>query len=379
MSKLPLKIGKSLQKRKDDGSFRTLKISTGLVDFSSNDYLGFAGNLQIFERVGTILKENRIGKNGAGGSRLLTGNHILYPQAEDRIAAYHKAEAALIFNSGYDANLGFFSAVPGKGDVILYDEFIHASIRDGIQLSRAKAFKFRHNDLEDLEKKVSRLKNDISGEVYLVTESVFSMDGDSPNLELLAAYADVNNFHLIIDEAHAVGIHGAGIIAEKELQEKTFARIVTFGKALGTHGAAILGSEDLKDYLINFSRSLIYSTALPPHALATVIAAYQELEGHGQKEVQKLQERIRFFRRRISKMEFPQHFLESQSAIQVFLFPGNDNVKRASKKLTEKGFDVKPILSPTVPKGEERLRICLHSFNGEEEISELLSALKLLK
>lgn len=372
MSKMPLKIGKSLQKRKTEGSFRELKFSKDLVDFSSNDYLGFAGNLRIYQRAGAILKERRMEINGAGGSRLLTGNHPLYPRAEALIADYHKAGAALIFNSGYDANLGFFSAVPGKGDLILYDELIHASIRDGIQLSRAKTFKFRHNDLEDLKNKMNRLKNDIFGDIYLVTESVFSMDGDSPDLEALVNYTREENIFLVVDEAHAVGVNGRGLIAENGLQDKVFARLVTFGKATGAHGAAILGSPNLKDYLINFSRSLIYSTALPPHAIATVIAAYEELEEQGETEIKKLRDRITFFSGEVSKREFPKHFLTSNSAIQGFLIPGNDQVKEASVKLAEKGFDVKPILSPTVPKGQERLRICLHSFNSEEEISNLI-------
>ncbi|SOC79086.1 8-amino-7-oxononanoate synthase [Salinimicrobium sediminis] len=378
MSKLPIKIGKSLENRKAGGAFRVLKSSEGLLDFSSNDYLGFAGDQWIFERSDQILKQNSLLKNGSGGSRLLTGNHQLFAPGEDLIAAYHKAEAALIFNSGYDANVGFFSAVPGRGDYIFYDELIHASIRDGIGLSAAKAIKFRHNDVGDLQEKIRRLKNGISGEVYIVTESIFSMDGDSPNLTLLATYAEENNFHLVIDEAHAVGIYRAGIIAEQGLQEKIFARIVTFGKALGTHGAAVLGSKDLRDYLINFSRSFIYSTALAPHSVAAVIAAYENLKGEGISEIEKLRENIRFFKAEVSKKEFREQFLESDSAIHCFIIPGNKEVKAASQSLAAAGFDVRPILSPTVPAGRERLRICLHSFNSKTEIEDLFKALKML-
>lgn len=375
MSKLPIKIGKSLENRKAGGAFRVLKSSEGLVDFSSNDYLGFAGDQLIFERSAQILKQNSLLKNGSGGSRLLTGNHKLFPQAEELIAAYHKAEAALIFNSGYDANVGFFSAVPGRGDYIFYDELIHASIRDGIGLSTAKAIKFRHNDVEDLQEKILRLKNGISGEVYIVTESIFSMDGDTPNLHQLAAFAEENNFHLVIDEAHAVGVKKAGLIAEENLEEKIFARIVTFGKALGAHGAAVLGSTELRDYLINFSRSFIYSTALAPHSVAAIIAAYEQLQGEGISEVEKLQDNISYFKAEVAKKGFQKHFLESVSAIHCCIIPGNEKVKAVSQNLAAAGFDVRPILSPTVPEGRERLRICLHSFNSKEEITALLDHL----
>ncbi|NJY61218.1 8-amino-7-oxononanoate synthase [Salinimicrobium sp. CDJ15-81-2] len=376
MSKLPIKIGKSLEKRKSTGSLRELKFSEDLVDFSSNDYLGFAGDKGIFDRSSQILKENLLLKTGSGGSRLLTGNHRLFAPAEELIAAYHKAEAALIFNSGYDANVGFFSAVPGRGDYILYDELIHASIRDGIGLSAAKAIKFRHNDVGDLQEKIRRLKNGISGEMYIVTESVFSMDGDTPDLHLLAAFAEEHNFHLVIDEAHAVGVNKAGLIAEENLEEKIFARIVTFGKALGAHGAAVLGSTELRDYLINFSRSFIYSTALAPHAVAAIIAAYENLQGEGISEIEKLRENIRFFKAEVSKRGCQKQFLESNSAIHCCIIPGNTGVKAASQSLAAAGFDVRPILSPTVPIGRERLRICLHSFNSKTEIEELLTALK---
>jgi 8-amino-7-oxononanoate synthase len=376
MISLPLKVVKSLEKRKSSGSLRELKFCEDAVDLSSNDYLGFAANGQIFKRAGEILEENRLLKNGSGGSRLLTGNHLLYPVAEAVIAAYHTAAAALIFNSGYDANVGFFSAVPGRGDIILYDEYIHASIRDGISLSAAKAFKFQHNDLSDLKNKISRLKNDIFGEVYIVTESIFSMDGDTPDLNALAAFAEEHKFFLIVDEAHAVGVRRRGIIAEAGLQDRVFARIITFGKAMGVHGAAILGSKELKSFLVNYARSFIYSTALPPHAVASVIAAYQHLEQDGDAEIEKLQENIRFFKAEVSKRGFQKHFLESDSAIQCCVIDGNERVKLASELLLKAKFDVRPILSPTVPTGKERLRICLHSFNSKEEIKGIFEVLK---
>lgn len=376
MMRLPINVVKSLEKRKATGAFRELKFSKDAVDFTSNDYLGFAGNQQIFERTGAILREYSLSKNGSGGSRLLSGNHLLYPVAEAAVAAYHKAESALIFNSGYDANLGLFSAVPRRGDAIFYDEFIHASIRDGINLSAAKAFKFKHNNLEDLKAKVDRLKHDILGEVYIVTESIFSMDGDTPDLHSFCRFASESSAHLIVDEAHSVGVQEAGFVARAGLEQQVFARIITFGKALGVHGAAIVGPEELTSFLVNYARSFIYSTALPPHSVASILAAYGHLENEGTAETGKLQENIRYFKAEVTRRGLEKHFLKSESAIHCCILPGNERVKSASKKLLEAKFDVRPILSPTVPEGKERLRICLHSFNSKEEIVNLLEVLK---
>src|SRR5690606_16899740 len=242
---------------------------------------GFSKSQKIFENSLKLLAKGNI-QNGATGSRLLSGNHSLYDEVEDMLCDYHKTEAALVFNSGYDANIGFFSSVPQRGDIIFYDEFIHASIRDGIKMSNARAYKFKHNDIQDLRAHIERsLKvNNEGSELYIVTESVFSMDGDSPNLNTLVNICEKYSCHLMVDEAHAVGVfgkNGIGLLQEMGIQDKVFARIITFGKALGCHGAAVLGNMELKDYLVNFARSFIYTTALPPHSLATILSAYNEL------------------------------------------------------------------------------------------------------
>lgn len=387
MQRFPIKLGKSLEKRKQTGSFRELKKSEGFTDLSSNDYLGFAGDELISQKAGEMLEAYDLKKNGATGSRLLSGNHLLYDLAENFLTEFHQTQSALIFNSGYDANVGLFSSVPARGDLIFYDEYIHASIRDGIAMSKAKAFKFAHNDLNDLRAKVDRLVNSGAGEVYIVTESVFSMDGDMPNLKEWVHYSDLNGFYLIVDEAHACGIlgeKGEGLVQQLGLQEKVFARLVTFGKALGAHGAAILGSQTLKDYLVNYARSFIYTTALPPHAIATVLAAYQNLEeGYtvrygDMSAISKLQDNISFFRREVLRKGLITHFISSHSAIQSCVVPGNIRVKEISRELAAKGFDVKPILSPTVGEGMERLRFCIHSYNSRDELKEVLKNLAAL-
>ncbi len=382
---LPKKLQNKLDKRKDESSLRVLDF-TGkgekLADFSSNDYLGFSKNETIFSRAGEILKEHNLQQNGATGSRLLSGNHKIYQLAEDFLAETHKVESALIFNSGYDANVGFFSSVPQRGDIILYDELIHASIRDGMQMGLAKTYKFRHNDLADLEKKLADWSKPNPHErvVYVVTESVFSMDGDSPQLQKMADLCEKFGAKLVVDEAHALGVFGFGLIDTLGLRHAIFARLVTFGKAMGCHGAAILGNTDLKSYLVNFARSLIYTTALPPHAVATIIAAYEQLLHVKNRTVDQLNENIRFFDQKTAFLDLKSSFIPSKSAIKFIVIPGNNQVKSLSRKLKTAGFEVKAILSPTVPEGEERLRFCLHSYNTKEEISEVLNLLsKLLK
>lgn len=413
---LPKKLENKLKLRSEANALRSLSSLPfeGLgeaIDFSSNDYLGFAKNKAIFARTGEILKEHNLEYNGATGSRMLSGNHQLYELTESFIAQMHQVEAALIFNSGYDANVGFFSSVPQRGDVILYDEFIHASIRDGIQMSHAKAYKFRHNDLANLESKLSLRAQSRSrvchtepvevesgaqsGQqnaeaIYIVTESVFSMDGDSPDLKEMNDLCEKYGAYFVVDEAHALGIFNTGLIDELNLGHRVFARLVTFGKALGCHGAAILGSAQLKSYLVNFARSLIFTTGLPPHSVATILASYKQLTDvtpsgsaeHRRSKVEglpdtltKLRENIQYFRKEIKKQNLQAYFITSNSAIQSAIIAGNNRVKAISRKLKEEGFDVKAILSPTVPLGQERLRFCLHSYNSQSEIQTVLELL----
>ena len=288
---------------------------------------------------------------------------------EDQVANFHKGEAAILYNSGYDANIGLLSCVPQKGDTIIYDFLSHASIRDGIRLSAAQSFSFRHNDPDDLE---SRLKT-ATGNVFVATESVFSMDGDLAPLREMSQLCERYSANLIVDEAHATGVlgpRGAGLVQEYGLEQHCFARIYTFGKALGCHGAVIVGSGRLKDYLVNFSRPFIYTTALPPAALMAIEKSY-ELFPEMDYEREKLGQLIEKFRS--AKLNFQK--LESSTSIQGVIVPGNENAKQLSASLLSKGLDVRPILYPTVPRGSERLRIVMHSFNTFSEVDLLINGL----
>lgn len=376
MKKLPKSLEKKLELREEQNALRQLPSSNSLIDFASNDYIGFAKNETIFNQTHDFLLAKNIKVNGATGSRLLSGNHIVYQETEAFIAQFHKVESSLIFNSGYDANVGLFSSVPQRNDVILFDELCHASIRDGIQMSNAKAFKFQHNDLEDLEKLILKFTSDTS-ELYIVTESVFSMDGDTPNLEQMLFLSEKYRAYLIVDEAHALGVFGntgEGVVQSLGLQDNVFARIITFGKGLGCHGAAVLGSESLKSYLVNFARSLIYTTGLSPHSIATILQSYSYLEKE-KNAIEKLKSNIVFFNQEKVRLGLKPIFVYSKSAIQCAIIPGNEKVKNIANQLQQNGFDVKPIVSPTVPEGQERLRFCLHSYNSENEISNVLELL----
>ena len=355
-------LDKKLDERKDQNAFRSLMLSDDKIDFCSNDYLGIVHN-------GLLNNMHQNLSHGSTGSRLLTGNNHLAEQTEKLLADFHQGEAALIFNSGYDANVGLLSCIAQKGDTILYDQLVHASIRDGIRLSFAQAFSFAHNNSADLEKKLSIA----TGNIFVITEGVFSMDGDlCPIKELLTV---VNNYqaHLIIDEAHAIGVigeKGEGLAQSLHLHKQCFARVYTFGKACGCHGAVIVGSNRLKDYLVNFSRSLIFSTALPEVALQAIINSYEVFP-----LLLKERARLKILIEQFQSASTRYTRLVSNTPIQGIVVPGNTEVKDMAATLLQNNFDVRPILYPTVPKGKERLRIILHAYNSPQQLHQLLQLL----
>ena len=231
--------------------------------------------------------------------------------------------------------------------------------------SFADSYSFAHNDLYELEKKLKNKRRNC----FVVTESVFSMDGDMAPLAEISALCRQYDAHLIVDEAHATGVigkRGEGLVQDLELQDQCFARIHTFGKALGCHGAAILGSSSLRNYLINFCRPFIYSTAIPPVSVAAIKASYK-IFPEMNREREDLHHLISLFNHGGFKKSF--------TPIQCFIVPGNENVKQVAKLLLDNNLDARPILYPTVPLGEERLRITLHSYNTIEETEKLISIL----
>lgn len=351
------KLHKKLSERQEKGTLRSLSSFEGLVDFCSNDYLGLAR--ERFEVSGPY---------GATGSRLISGNSQKAEEAERAIAQFFHAPSALMFNSGYDANLGVFGSIPQKGDTVFYDAQIHASVRDGLRLSLAKAHSFRHNDLDHLESKLQQMQ---SGTVYVAVESLYSMNGDLAPLAGLEALCDRYGAFLIVDEAHACGVLGSDGIGEFVPSNSTSSlKVVTFGKAFGSHGACVLCSPEMRSYLINFARSFIYTTALPVHVFEHNAAVLGRSDNDARRE--SLNRNVLYFRERMQSFALPS---DARSPIQIVPIRNIEATKRLAEALQAEGLAVKPIFAPTVPEGEECLRICLHAFNTLAEIDRLILVL----
>ncbi len=367
------KLQLRLAKREEQGNLRQLRSTAGLVDFCSNDYLGLARSQKLRALLQQEEEKYLHLPLGATGSRLLSGNHELFEALENAVAAYHHAEAALLFNSGYAANTGLLSALPQRGDTIFYDEASHASIKEGIRLSFAKAYAFRHNSTEDLKLKLKHA----TGQVYVVVESVYSMDGDKAPLQELTALCRQQEAALIVDEAHAVGLYGdegEGLTVALGLEQQVFARILTYGKAMGNHGAAVVGPKVLRDFLINFSSAFIYTTALPTHALVALTCAYELLptltveREHVKRLAARLYQKL--------KSTGSVSCTPADSVILSVFLQQPEKLKPLAAALQKDGFDVRPVMSPTVPLGKERLRLIVHAYNTEIEIDGLVEAIK---
>jgi len=359
-------IRAKLSQRIKENSLRTLKQRPiDAKDFCSNDYLGLASVEAIHSGASEFTTY------GATGSRLISGNHTQFEQTENYLAEYYNCESALLFNSGYDANIGVFSTVPQRGDTIIYDELIHASIRDGIRLSHANSMSFKHNDVDDLERKILKA----AGQLFVAVESIYSMDGDQSPLKAIIELCKKHGVAIIVDEAHAIGTlgNGRGLVSMLGLETEVFARIITFGKAMGAHGAAVLGSSDLSAFLVNYCRSFIYTTAMPVTSVMAIENAHRFLENN-QRLINELQQRVELFTKLMEDVQWK--LIPSRSPIQCVVIPGNTAVRNVAEQLQANGFDAKPIMSPTVAKGGERIRICLHVFNSETDINNLVNCIK---
>lgn len=359
-------LHQKLTERQVAGNLRQLSFLPPGIDFCSNDYLGLATNTQLHSTTSTPA-------HGATGSRLISGNSSYTEETEAYIAAFHDTEAALIFNSGYDANVGLLSSIASRHTTFIYDELCHASIIDGIRLAIChNKFRFPHNDTQALQQLLDQHHS--SGPVVVVVESVYSMDGDLAPLHTIAELCTQYNAQLIVDEAHTTGVygtHGQGLVHSLGLQQQVFARVHTFGKALGCHGAAVVGSTLLRQYLINFARSFIYTTALPPQAILAIRNAYHYLAAP-QFTNAPLHQLIAYFGQQIAQAGIS-GCVPTISPIQVLRTGGNDNTRILASAMRQQGLLVYAILHPTVPLGSERLRICLHTTNTPQDIDLLIS------
>jgi len=354
-------INNQLSHLREQGLYRVLDTPAAGIDFNSNDYLGLARQPFIKQDI----------YSGSGASRLISGNYELIEEAEQALANYYQTEAALIFPSGFQANVGLFQALSGRNDLILYDELCHASIRDGIRLSHARAFSFRHNDVSDLILKAEAAV----GNIFIVTEGIFSMDGDEANLPDLAAVCRSKGLYLILDEAHSAGItglNGSGLASQHQLEDICVAKMIGLGKSHGCQGGAILGSAQLRELLINKHRGIIYSTGMSPLLASAILDSVKKVE-EAQLERNKLSENILHFKQSFEQLvNLP--LKPVSGPIQALITGGNETTVLMAKGIQNEGFRVSAVRYPSVPKGTERIRLILHSYNTFDEIDRLFES-----
>jgi len=341
-----------------------------LVNFSSNDYLGLANNPKVKKAYLTAAEKFGV---GSGSAHLICGHSSEHHALEEELADFTGRERALVFSTGYMANLGAISALVGKGDAVFQDKLNHASLLDGGKLSEAKQRRYLHNNTERLQQ---LLKQSEAKKKLIISDGVFSMDGDTANLTELATLAEQHDAALMIDDAHGIGVlgkKGAGLVEQQGLnQQQVPILMATLGKALGTAGAFIAGSEELIEFLIQRARPYIYTTAPPPAVMAATRASLQLCQQETWRR-DKLQQLIRHFRMQADQLGLT--LLDSNTPIQPIIIADNEKAMKASESLFGEGFLVTAIRSPTVPKGSERLRITLTAEHSEEQIDGLLESL----
>lgn len=332
------------------------------IVLAHNNYLGLANcpavQLAAIEAIKTY-------GTGSGGSRLTTGSHPLYELLEREIASFKKCEAAVIFNTGYMANLGTISAIMGKQDIIFSDELNHASIIDGCLLSRAQCVVFKHSDMKHLQQCI--LDHPCSGKRLIVVDGVFSMDGDIAPLEDLVDISLKYNAMLMVDDAHATGVlgNGRGTAAHFGLEQYVDIQMGTLSKALGAEGAYVAGKKEMIEYLINKARSYIFSTALSPASIAAARAALKEITENGEL-IEKLKQNTVFMQEKLKQNNVP--IMPSDTAIIPVIIGGAAETMRIADALKDEGILVSGVRPPTVPEGQSRLRIAVSAAHTKQEL-----------
>lgn len=339
-------------------------------NFCSNDYLGLADNSVIANAFKKGVDDYG---TGSGASHLISGHSKAHCDLEQQLAEFTGRPRALLFSSGYMANMGVIGALVGRGDAVLEDYLNHASLLDGGLLSRAKFQRYKHRDSEDLDAKLSASN---SKRKLVVTDGVFSMDGDLAPVANLADVSHNNNAWLMVDDAHGFGVlgkTGGGLVEELNLSiDQVPVLMGTLGKAFGTYGAFVAGSESLIETLVQFSRSYIYTTA-PPAAVAVATSASLELVKSEHWRRDKLKQLIARFR--VGAQQIGLRLMDSNTPIQPVLMASDEQLLEANKKLLESGFMVGAIRPPTVPEGTGRLRITLSASHTDQQVDALLDAL----
>jgi 8-amino-7-oxononanoate synthase len=354
----------TLEGLKNQGRFRSLRPPRG-IDFTSNDYLGYGNG-----RLSTPHK-TELATTGMA-SRLLRGHHVIWEEVEAVLAKWHQAEAVLVMNSGFTANEGLISTVVEPGDWVASDDLNHACIVEGLRISRPRKFVFRHNDLQHLEDglKSEAEKRPPGREMFVITESLFSMDGDRAPLVRIVELAECYGAHVIVDEAHSTGCYGesgSGIVDQLNLRSRVLATVHTGGKALGVTGAYLCCSRLLRDYLINKCRHLIFTTALPPAIGSWWLDMLPKLQSDNLGRNQ-LHENAARFHAGLANRGVPT--LGDSFIVPVILGEDTRSVKAAAQ-LQEQGYDIRAIRPPSVPLGTARLRISIHADHQPDLLDQL--------
>jgi len=363
-----LRILRPVDLRKNGHIYRD---GRGLLDFSSNDYLGLADHPKLKEASKKAVEEFG---TSSSASRLLSGDLGIHHELEERTAMLKGKESALVFNSGYQANVGIISSLYKAGDAVFSDKLNHASIVDGITLSGARLFRFLHNDANHLEsllkKQAGKFKNRL-----IITETIFSMDGDRPPLKQIISLKEKYDCEIMVDEAHATGVFGkdgSGVVAEEGLADKVDLIMGTFSKALGSFGAYIAASKKVIEYLVNTCRSFIYSTALPASVVSANLAALRLLkEEPFRRKV--LCENATYFRSELAKRGFE---VRGSSQIVPLIVKDTDKAVALSECLQRKGYWVLPIRPPAVPAGQSRLRFSLSYCHDRPNLKKLIEQIE---
>lgn len=374
-------FAQEIEQRKLAGLYRSRRLVSGpqqpklvadgrtLLSFCSNDYLGLANNAETICAMANVLPE--VGVGGAA-SHLVCGHHEAHHRLEQRLAGFTGRSAALFFSTGYMANLGVISALAGRGDTVFSDRLNHASIIDGCILSRAKVRRYPHGDVAALEAMLS----ETSGHKLVVTDGVFSMDGDIAPLKELARVCQIHDACLVVDDAHGLGVQGPqgrGSVAEAGLSEEDVPVLIgTLGKGVGTSGAFVAGSEVLIDYLVQKARTYIYTTAMPP-ALAVATCASLDVVENDEARRSHLEGLIRKFRAGAQALGY--ELMPSRTPIQPIMIGDNWTALALSQSLEAQGVLVTAIRPPTVPEGEARLRVTFSAGHSETDVDLLLQAL----
>ena len=359
----------ALEKLRAQSQFRSLENPSG-ISLCSNDYLGLASDPRLKQGVADAVA--RSGRVGSTGSRLLSGNSAEWEDLEAEFARFAGTEAALYFGSGYAANIGLLSSILQPGDVVFSDALNHASLIDGIRLSGAAKVIYPHLDLAFLEKSL-REQKDAPGAKVIVTESVFSMEGDVAPLRELLTLARAYGAELVVDEAHATGVcgpQGRGMAAECKCEREILASVHTCGKALASSGAFVCGGNALREFLVNRARTFIFSTAMPPY-MAGQISAALELARQADAERTHLREIASLLRAELRARGLP--FGSSATHIVPVILGTNENALRVAAQLQANGFAAKAIRPPTVPAGTSRIRISLTCKITAEDVRRIVA------